>query len=267
MTSSTACSGSSSGASTWGSTTSAPTRRSPIAQLAEEIGRCFGREVEVIPGALLAGQHGPPLPRHRQDAPPRLRAAGPPSPAGLAKTVEWYVEQPRPPGPARPGASVHARTPPRRSSPPEPDGSVVVERCQVCDSPDLDPVLFLGYLPPVNTMPPIGSQPAEQPAYPAQLLRCRQCELVQLGLVVDPAILFPPSYPYTSGTTKILRENFAELERRGPLAVSARPRRPGRRHRLERRHAAEQLHGAAIASTGSSRRTPASSRTSAASRR
>jgi hypothetical protein len=36
---------------------------------------------------------------------------------------------------------------------------------------------------------------------------------VQLGLVVDPTILFPPEYPYTSGTTRILRENFAELYR------------------------------------------------------
>jgi SAM-dependent methyltransferase len=35
---------------------------------------------------------------------------------------------------------------------------------------------------------------------------------VQLGLIVDPAILFPPSYAYTSGTTRILRENFAQLE-------------------------------------------------------
>src|SRR5207302_2530377 len=66
---------------------------------------------------------------------------------------------------------------------------------------------------PVNTMPAIGSQPTEQPAYPAQLLQCRVCQLAQLGLVVDPAILFPPSYPYTSGTTKILRDNFAELGR------------------------------------------------------
>lgn len=90
-------------------------------------------------------------------------------------------------------------------------GSVVVERCQVCDSADLEPVIFLGYLPPVNSMPPVGSRPFEQPAYPAQVLRCVKCSLVQLGLVVDPAILFPPSYPYTSGTTRILRENFAEL--------------------------------------------------------
>jgi len=43
------------------------------------------------------------------------------------------------------------------------------------------------------------------------VLRCRNCQLAQIGLIVDPGILFPPSYPYTSGTTKILRENFAEL--------------------------------------------------------
>jgi len=89
--------------------------------------------------------------------------------------------------------------------------SVVLERCQVCDDPDLRPILFLGYLPPVNQMRPIGSLPHEQPAYPALLLHCRRCQLVQLGLTVDPNILFPPEYPYTSGTTKILRENFAQL--------------------------------------------------------
>jgi hypothetical protein len=90
-------------------------------------------------------------------------------------------------------------------------GSVVVERCQVCDSTELDPVFFAGYLPPVNGMATIGEQPKEEPAYPAQVLSCRRCKLAQLGLVVDPAILFPPSYPYTSGTTRILRENFAQL--------------------------------------------------------
>ena len=91
--------------------------------------------------------------------------------------------------------------------------SVVVDRCQVCDGRDLEPIIFVGYLPPVNEMPAIGTRPAEQPAYPAQVLRCPRCELVQLGLIVDPAILFPPSYPYLSGTTRILRENFAELYR------------------------------------------------------
>jgi hypothetical protein len=92
-------------------------------------------------------------------------------------------------------------------------GSVVVDACQICGNRDLESVLFLGYLPPVNQMRTIGERPHEQPAYPAELLRCTQCQLVQIGLIVDPAILFPPEYPYTSGTTRILRENFAELQR------------------------------------------------------
>ncbi len=91
--------------------------------------------------------------------------------------------------------------------------SIVVEKCQVCDNPNLEPVLFLGYLPPVNALNPVGERPHEQPSYPAQLLYCLKCHLVQLGLIVDPKILFPFSYPYTSSTTKILRDNFAELYR------------------------------------------------------
>lgn len=89
--------------------------------------------------------------------------------------------------------------------------SVVVETCQVCGHPNLEPILFLGYLPPVNAMQNIGEKPGEQASYPAQLLSCPHCSLVQLGLVVDAKVLFPATYPYTSSTTKILRDNFAEL--------------------------------------------------------
>ena len=73
--------------------------------------------------------------------------------------------------------------------------------------------MFLKYLPPVNQLYPIGSQPKEQPSYPAQLLYCPKCHLVQLGLVVDPQVIFPKEYPYTSGTTKILRDNNYKIER------------------------------------------------------
>src|SRR5688500_8310225 len=90
-------------------------------------------------------------------------------------------------------------------------GSVVGTHCQVCGEPGLASVRSLGYLPPANEMRPIGQRPHEQPAYPAELLRCAKCQLVQIGLIVDPQILFPPEYPYTTGTTKILRDNFAEL--------------------------------------------------------
>ena len=89
--------------------------------------------------------------------------------------------------------------------------SRVVRECQICGSHDLTSVLFLGYLPPVNRVRPIGERPAEEDWYPAQLLFCPACTLVQLGLVVDATILFPKDYPYTSSTTRALRENFAEF--------------------------------------------------------
>lgn len=86
-----------------------------------------------------------------------------------------------------------------------------IGNCQVCDAKDPQSVLFLGYLPGVNTMRPVDSLLDEEASYPAEMRYCRRCHLVQLGFAVDPAILFPPDYPYTSGTTRILRENFAEL--------------------------------------------------------
>ena len=66
-------------------------------------------------------------------------------------------------------------------------------------------------MPPVNQMVPVGELPRQQPWFPTNLLHCTKCELVQLGLAVDPVIIFPPEYPYTSGTTKLLRDNFADL--------------------------------------------------------
>ena len=87
----------------------------------------------------------------------------------------------------------------------------IVDKCQICSNPSLEPILFLGYLPPANRVHPIGEKPKEQLSFPAQILYCPKCHLVQLGLIVDPKILFPPEYPYTSSTTKILRDNFAEL--------------------------------------------------------
>ncbi len=89
--------------------------------------------------------------------------------------------------------------------------SLVVDKCQICENPRVESILFLGYLPPVNQMHPIGQRPKEQSSYPAELLYCPNCHLVQLGLIVDPKVIFPKEYPYTSGTTKILRDNFAQL--------------------------------------------------------
>ena len=90
-------------------------------------------------------------------------------------------------------------------------GSVPVECCQICSNEKLETVVSLGYMPPVNQMVPVGQVQTQLPWFPTNLLYCGECELVQLGLAVDPTIIFPPEYPYTSGMTKILRDNFAEL--------------------------------------------------------
>ena len=103
-------------------------------------------------------------------------------------------------------------------------GSVPVECCQVCGHAPLENVLSLGYMPPVNQMVPIGEAPRQQPWFPTNLLYCGQCELVQLGLAVDPAIIFPPEYPYTSGTTKLLRDNFTELYSEASVMLKLAPR-------------------------------------------
>lgn len=88
-----------------------------------------------------------------------------------------------------------------------------IEVCQICGNKNLDSIIFIGYIPPVNTMPEVGSVSVEQSAYPLELLRCNECSLVQIGLEVDANVLFPYTYPYLSGSTRILRENFADLYR------------------------------------------------------
>lgn len=85
--------------------------------------------------------------------------------------------------------------------------------CQICHNDKLESVQFFAFIPPVNQMPTIGTIPQEQRSYPLELFRCPKCSLGQIGCEVDAEILFPPEYPYLSGSTKILRENFADLYR------------------------------------------------------
>ncbi len=89
--------------------------------------------------------------------------------------------------------------------------SKAITKCQISNSKKLKSLIFLGYLPPVNTLRKIGSTLKEEISFPAELLYCEKSKLAQLGCIVNKEILFPYSYPYTSSTTRILRENFANL--------------------------------------------------------
>ena len=89
--------------------------------------------------------------------------------------------------------------------------SKTINRCQISGVQDLKTILSLGYLPPVNKLNKINSSLHEDVFYPAELMFSPSSKLLQLSTIVDKEILFPKEYPYTSSTTKILRENFKEL--------------------------------------------------------
>ena len=50
-------------------------------------------------------------------------------------------------------------------------------------------------------------------AYPLTWAVCKQCGLVQILEELSSDSVFPENYPYLSGTTRILKENFAEQSR------------------------------------------------------
>ena len=95
--------------------------------------------------------------------------------------------------------------------------------CRSCQSPDLVPVVSLGMLPACNAFHPIGSRIDSEKFYPHDLLRCPNCELVQLGFVPPQTETFPASYPYTSSTTRALRENFADLATEANALIGLKP--------------------------------------------
>ena len=83
--------------------------------------------------------------------------------------------------------------------------------CQISGSTNLELILSLGLIPLVNQMSRIDSRPQSQIFFPTEIYFSPVSKLVQLGINVDKSLLFPKEYPYTSSTTKILRDNFNEL--------------------------------------------------------
>ncbi len=86
-----------------------------------------------------------------------------------------------------------------------------LKSCQVSGSKDLKKIVSLGSIPFVNDMHKINKNGNITMSAPLELYYCKLSKLVQLNIEVDKKILFPKSYPYTSSTTKILRDNFKKL--------------------------------------------------------
>jgi SAM-dependent methyltransferase len=72
-------------------------------------------------------------------------------------------------------------------------------KCRACDGTDLQSVLDLGNQPLANRFVTEEQCEWQEPDFPLHLVRCLTCGLAQLDTVVDPKILYGPSYPYRSG--------------------------------------------------------------------
>jgi len=86
-----------------------------------------------------------------------------------------------------------------------------IQKCQFSNKKDLRLIISLGYLPPVNEFVKINSINSHSSFFSTDLVYSPSSKLVQLSTIVNKSIVFPKSYPYTSSTTKILRDNFSEL--------------------------------------------------------
>ncbi len=89
--------------------------------------------------------------------------------------------------------------------------SKIINKCQFSKKKDLIRILSLGFLPGVNQIHKITSKRNFENFFPTNLVYSPTSKLFQIDNIVDKKILFPKSYPYTSSTTKILRENFKNL--------------------------------------------------------
>jgi len=98
----------------------------------------------------------------------------------------------------------------------------VVEECGLCGSENLEVVFSLGSSPPTCVMQHVnGRRAASEEHHPLELLRCGDCSLVQLSVIVDPEVVFPADYPYSSRNSKGLHDNFEDLAKQAGEWVGA----------------------------------------------
>jgi hypothetical protein len=84
--------------------------------------------------------------------------------------------------------------------------------CRICGGQDLHRFLALGPTPLANSFLPSEEEIQREQAYPLDVYFCRNCSLVQLLDVIDPAILFR-NYIYVTGTSDTMaRHNAAYAE-------------------------------------------------------
>lgn len=83
-----------------------------------------------------------------------------------------------------------------------------IDVCQICSSNNLQPVIDMGYFAPCDSLLTSEMLKHSEKSYPLNLVRCRDCGLVQIDYAVDSRELFFPEYPYRTGITETLKKNM-----------------------------------------------------------
>jgi len=83
--------------------------------------------------------------------------------------------------------------------------------CQICGSKNLKDIINLDHQPPCDVLPNAAEVQEEEIHYPINVVRCTSCGLVQLDFIPPPQIVFHRKYPYRTGITQMLVDNFKSL--------------------------------------------------------
>jgi len=86
-----------------------------------------------------------------------------------------------------------------------------VQHCRLCHCDDLWPFLDLGFTPPADDFLKEARLREPEIHYPLQVVRCNECNFIQLDYVVAPDILYQNDYPYESSTTQTGRDHFNDF--------------------------------------------------------
>jgi SAM-dependent methyltransferase len=102
---------------------------------------------------------------------------------------------------------------------------VRITACRLCDSPDLELVVSFTPTPIGDHYVTADKWHEAQPCYPLDVLCCKACGAVQLADTVDPTLIYPDTYLYTTSVSKGLDKHFDEyaihvLDRVRPKAGS-----------------------------------------------
>lgn len=86
---------------------------------------------------------------------------------------------------------------------------VKISSCRICKNESLKKVLDLGSTPPANSFLRKDELKKKETFFPLQVYFCKRCNLVQLGHVVSPELLFK-KYLYVSSTSPVFIRHFED---------------------------------------------------------